>query len=157
MKLIIPGNGALLAIDVISYERPNATEYYDSNWLNCKVSCQVGNLIAKTDMALQTGDFVALQKSILIFQRHGVDEVKFATLEEQLQFTIRREKSTHISVIGTISTMSPNSGLFTFEFDAEALSDSTIESLENITLTFPIRMADSNIVCSLWRNNERGR
>lgn len=140
MKLLISGNSALLTIDVISYERPNATEFYDSNWLRCKVSCQIGSLRITEDMSLQTSDFLLLQESISAFKQHRVCEIKFVTLEEQLQFTIQREQSTHIKIKGAISAIPPSSGIFTFEFEAEALSDSTIESLEDITLNFPVRI-----------------
>ena len=140
MELTISGNDARLTIDVISYEHPDATEFYDSNWLRCKVSCQIGSLRTTEEMSMQTNDFVALQKSVVLFSQHKSHESKFVTLEEQLQFTIQRERSTHIKIKGLISAMPPSHGRFTFEFEAEALSDSTIESLEHITLNFPVRL-----------------
>jgi len=138
MKLIFPGTNAFLEIDVLSYQHPNSTDLSDLNWLSCKVSCQVESLSVRGSLSLETHDFVGLQKSILAFNAHTSDAIEFSTVEGQLQFAIQREKSTHIKVRGIISAMPPTYGTFTFEFDAEALAFSTIETLENIIINFPV-------------------
>ena len=138
MKLLFPGNNAMLEIDVMSYQHPNSTNFYDLNWLYCRAMCQINSLKVTEFLSLLTTDFVELQESIYAFQEHKSDIVEFQTLEEQLNFTIRREKTTHIVIEGKISAMTTNRGVFNFKFDAEALLFSTIESLENIMLNFPI-------------------
>jgi len=138
MKLLFPGTNAFLEIDVLSYQHPNSTEFYDLNWLNCRVMCQIGSLKITESLSLLTIDFVELYKSILIFQEQASDVIQFQTLEEQLQFTIFRKKTTNITIKGMISAILIDNGVFNFKFDAETLSFSTIESLKNIMLNFPV-------------------
>ena len=137
MKLLISGNNALLEIDVLSYVYPKATDFYDSNWLQCSLSCRTGNLTVQEGLCLQTSDFLELQKSIAAFKQNKSPKIEFETMEGQLQFTIQRE-SRHITVTGTLSALPPTQGIFTFKFVNETFPDSIMESLENILLNFPV-------------------
>ena len=137
MKLLFSGNNAFLEIDVQSYQHPNSTNTSDSNWLSCKVLCQIDSLGVRESLSLETYDFVELQKSILAFNAHISDTIEFSTIEEQLCFTIKRNPKCLV-IEGKISAMPPTYGVFTFKFEAETLAFSTIEALENITLNFPI-------------------
>ena len=139
MKLLFPGTNAFLEIDVLSYEHSTSTQLGDLNWLSCKVCCQIDSLRVNEIISLETYDFIELQKSIINFNQNNTSKIHFTTLENQLQFTIQRERSTHITIKGTLSAMLPIRGVFTFEFEAETLFFSTIESLENILLNFPVR------------------
>ena len=138
MKLLFPGVDAFLEIDVLSYQHPNSTDLTDLNWLSCKVSCQIGSLGIKEILSLEPYDFIELQKSIIAFTEYISNTIEFQTLEDQLRFTIKRGKSTHIIMQGKITTMPPVYGSFSFEFEAESLFFSTIESLKNIILHFPV-------------------
>ena len=137
MKLFISGNNAFLDIHVLSYAYPNATDFYDINWLRCRATCRMGTLIVSEDLFLQTGDFVELQESIATFKQSKTPKITFETMEGQLQFTIQRE-SRHTTITGTLSTLPPTQGAFTFKFASETFPDSIMESLENIILNFPV-------------------
>ena len=137
MKLPVPGNNALLEIDVLAYAYPNATDFYDLNWLRCKILCRISSLTVKEEVFLQTADFVSLKQSIVAFNTHTSNIIEFKTLEEQLHFSIEQTPKCVI-IKGTIFATPPTCGIFTFEFKAEVLPFSTIESLEKIILNFPV-------------------
>ena len=136
-KLKFSGNNSFLEVTVMSYAYPNATDFYDLNWLRCKASCQISSLETAVDLFLQTTDFVTLQKSLLAFNAQTSDIIVFSTIEEQLQFCIERHPK-DIMITGKISALPSICSTFTFEITAETLMTSTMESLKNIRLNFPV-------------------
>jgi hypothetical protein len=136
----IRGQGARVTIVVLGYERPNASNSHDANWLRCRVRLAVGEFSAELEAAFTTYDFVEFESQLhKAFSAVG-GKARFLTDERSLKLEIEFKKTGQVTVSGLAQTFgSPRAGLsFSFESDQTFLGQ-TDDELKAIIRSFPVR------------------
>jgi hypothetical protein len=141
----IRGHSGHIKIEVQGYERPEATDDDDANWLVASCNVVVGEFTCILRLSLVTSDFVQflaqLEKAVGSLSGNAT----FATLEEGLQVEINFNCAGHADLFGRarsrISLVPKQSELsFSFETDQSFLAQ-TLRELKGIVAQFPIRKA----------------
>jgi hypothetical protein len=143
--VVIRGDGGKVQIEVLNYERPNATEGSDANWLACKCGVTVREFSCDVSLSLVTDDFVRFLGDLDQAQRSLKGTAVFASLESGLTLEIKFKAAGHADVLGTVqsqlSVVPSRTKLdFSFESDQSFLSHS-VEELRAVIQQFPVRSA----------------
>jgi hypothetical protein len=141
--VVIRGDGGRVEIEVLNYERPNATEGSDANWLVCKCGVTVREFSCEVSLSLMADDFVHFLGDLDEVQRSLKGTAVFATLESGLTLEIKFKAAGHADVLGIVksqlSVLPSRTKLdFSFESDQSFLSHSVAE-LRAVVQQFPVR------------------
>jgi hypothetical protein len=139
----IRGDGNIIQIEVFGYERPDANDEYDSNWLRARCSVTVAEFSAVLGLALVTHDFARfadeLEQAVKLLKGTAI----FSTVEAGLAVEIKFTTAGHAEVFGSARSQTSNvpdvSVLsFSFETDQSFLAH-TVRELKTIVSRFPVR------------------
>lgn len=139
----IQGDGNIIQIEVFGYERPDANDEYDANWLRARCSVSVGEFSAVLSLALVTHDFARfageLEQTVQLLK----GTASFSTAEAGLAIEIRFTTAGHAEVFGSArsqrSIVPDVSELsFSLETDQSFLAH-TVRELKTIVSRFPVR------------------
>jgi len=139
----IRGDGNIIQIEVFGYERPDANDEYDANWLRARCSVSVAEFSAVLSLALATHDFARFADEL----EQAVQLIKgtatFSTVEAGLAIEIKFTTAGHAEVFGSARSQTSNvpdvSVLsFSFETDQSFLAR-TVRELKTIVSRFPVR------------------
>jgi hypothetical protein len=139
----IQGHGGHIKIEVQGYERPEATDEDDANWLVASCSVVVGEFSCILRLSLVTSDFVQFLAQLEDAVRSLSGNATFISLEEGLQIEIKFNHAGHADLFGRarsrISLVPDQSELsFSFETDQSFLAR-TVRELKGIVTQFPVR------------------
>jgi hypothetical protein len=129
-----------LKVEILNYQFPNATEYWDSSWLNTTIQIKVGAFSAKYSAQLQTIDFSSFEKELkrLYTDLNGVTQ--FYSIENWLNLKFKGDGIGHFEVRGTACDF-PGTGntlKFNFEID-QTYIPILLNQLSNILEKFPVK------------------
>jgi hypothetical protein len=143
----IRGHGGRVRIEVYNYERPNAEDQDDVNWLSARCTVVVGEFSCVLRLSLVTYDFFQFLSQLERAIQRVEGTALFATPEDgiDLQITIKntgrvelsghaRSQTSHIPEQSTLS--------FSFETDLSFLGQ-TVRELKGVVAQFPIRNVKS--------------
>lgn len=139
-KWTLKGEGAELAIHVASYERPDADNQSDANWLHCKVTGAFGRFSGSGEYSIITSELAEFEDSL----RAGIEgrspKVSFSTTEEGFGWDIEFNSRGQATVSGFLkSPGNPKAKLsFSFQSDQSYLQQ-TLSDLIGVNQQFPIR------------------
>ncbi len=85
--------GDHVRVEIVSRERPAANDYYDGNWLRCRVSVRAGAFSGRYPAALRVEEFVGFLGGVRRLHETLAGDAVFATMEEQLRIAISRTDS----------------------------------------------------------------
>jgi len=141
--VVIRGDGGQVQMEVLNYERPNASEGSDANWLVCRCAVTVREFSCDVRLSLMTDDFVRFLGDLDEAQRSLKGTAVFATPESGLKVEIKFKSAGHADVWGAVqsqlSVVPSRTKLdFSFESDQSFLSQ-TAEGLRAVIQQFPVR------------------
>jgi hypothetical protein len=135
----IKGNSGSVVIRVKDYERPNADDESDANWLVTSVEVTAGQLSGGASLSLETHDFVRFAATLDETLRDLKGKAVFQTCEDGLYFEIEMGSLGNAKICGKLRDRVTQSELmFQFDTDQTYLSQSKIE-LTKILQHFPVR------------------
>lgn len=113
--------GHRIVVRVSRYEREEAQNSDDANWLRCSVLAEVGRFRGEVDAAFMTDDFLQLSKQIDEVLQGGSRQAAFHPLEEALTVRIEVDRAGRASVQGVLRDMDGPTLSFSFESDLSFL------------------------------------
>ena len=138
----IRGDGNVIQIEVFGYERPDASDEYDANWLRARCSVTVAEFSAVLSVALVTHDFARFADELEQAVQLLKGTASFSTAEAGLGLEIRFTTAGHAEVFGSARSRSYVPGvselLFSFETDQSFLAH-TVREVRAIVSRFPVR------------------
>src|SRR6266481_2749165 len=139
----IRGDGNIIQIEVFGYERPDANDEYDANWLRARCSVTVAEFSAVLSLALVTHDFARFTDELEQAVQLLKGTATFSTVEAGLAIEIKFTTAGHAEVLGSARSQTSNVPdvsvlLFSFETDQSFLAH-TVRELKTIMSRFPVR------------------
>ena len=139
----ISGHDGKILIQVTSYERGQATNQDDANWLRSEVTVTVGPFSGMFRCALTTFDLARFADELKISLTVLSGKVPFRTFENDIDLEISFEARGTASIRGTLKPQESlqASMAFTIDSDQSYLAN-TLRQLEGALRKFPVRQAD---------------
>jgi hypothetical protein len=139
----IRGDGNIIQIEVFGYERPDANDEYDANWLRARCSVTVAEFSAVLSLALVTHDFARFADEL----EQAVQRLKgtaiFSTVEAGLAIEIKFTTAGHAEVFGSARSQTsivPDVSVLSFSFETDqSFLAHTVRELKTIVSRFPVR------------------
>src|SRR5258708_15655880 len=97
----IRGDGNIIQIEVFGYERPDANDEYDANWLRARCSVTVAEFSAVLSLALVTHDFARFTDELEQAVQLLKGTATFSTVEAGLAIEIKFTTAGHAEVFGS--------------------------------------------------------
>jgi len=137
--------GSVVQIDIFGYERPDAGDEYDANWLKARCSVTLAEFSAVLSLSVLAQDFVRFADEL----EQAVQSLKgtstFSTVECGLRMEIKFTTGGHADVFGSVrSQMSfvPDQSMLSFSFETDqSFLTPTVRELRAIVSRFPVRSA----------------
>jgi hypothetical protein len=134
------GEGAQLAVEVLGYENPAATNLWDAEWLSCRVSASIPGFEGHIEASLTTRDFERLLTELREALTRMSGSASLVTDEEQLRVRIDIRGAGAAEISGEVTSVGRPKGSLIFSFD----SDQTyllqiLEVTERVVTMFPSR------------------
>jgi hypothetical protein len=134
------GGGDRLVIEALDYERPGASDSYDSNWISTTVSIKSGAFSGSFSASFFAHDFARLQAGLEQVLKDISGTVAFESAEGDLAFTIElfARGSAVISGVAKPNSSRESSLRFEFESDQTILSEA-VKQLNQVLRRLPLR------------------
>lgn len=139
-EIRVAGHRAIIAIEVLSYERPEVMDPDDANWLKCGVSVKAGPFTGAFPCTLTTRDLATLTERLKTALGVPSGKVAFRTTESDISLEILFDNRGTAVVLGSVEPqVSPEASLhFRFETDQSYLTQ-TLRQLESVLRRFPVK------------------
>jgi hypothetical protein len=139
-KMSVNGHGASLGIEVFGYEQPFAQEFYDANWLKCRIAVNVGHFVGNYDATLTTLDFARFRDELRSALTSMKGAASFVTAEEALNYTIELRNTGTAQVRGRAQARGHTEVIFSFSFESDqSFLAETLRGVEKIVQEFPAK------------------
>ena len=141
----IRGDGNVIRIGVFGYERPDANDEYDSNWLRARCSITVAEFSAVLSLALVTHDFTRFADELEQAVQLVKGAASFSTVEAGLAIDIKFTAAGHAEIFGSVRSqrsLVPDVSVLSFSFETDqSFLAQTVRELKAIVSRFPVRNA----------------
>jgi hypothetical protein len=139
MSVPIKGDGGLIVISIMNYERPQADNQSDANWLTSAVDITVGPFSGRFGLSLTTQDFVRFNTDLDQMLRTLKGKSIFQTDEDALYLEIEMGSLGHAKVSGIArDSITQSELIFKFPTDQSYLLQ-TKTALAEVVTRFPVR------------------
>ena len=139
----IRGDGNVIQIEVFGYERPNANNEDDANWLRARCSVTVAEFSAVLRLALGTHDFARFADELEQAVQLLKGTATFSTAEAGLAVEIKFTTAGHAEVFGSARSQTsfvPDVSILSFSFETDqSFLAHTVRELKAIVSRFPVR------------------
>ena len=131
-----------LQVRIIRRGAPDATDYWDGNWLVGGVSLKVGGFSGNFEADFRTTDFARFESALGALYRTLTGQAELKTDEEQLGITVIGDGHGHFEARCVARDEAGIGNLldFTLQFDQTEIP-AILTQLEHIASQFPIRGA----------------
>jgi hypothetical protein len=120
-------------------ERPDATDYWDGNWICTTITLAAGAFRAEVEAQLRAEDFVRFRDRLRPLHAKLVGRAKFDTMEEWLSIDVEGDGKGHFRA-DCVAVDTPGTGnrlTFAIELDQTDLPE-ILKGLDAIALAFPV-------------------
>ena len=139
----IRGDGNAIQIEVFGYERPDADDEYDANWLRARCSVTVAEFSAVLSLALVTHDFARFADELEQAVQLLKGTAAFSTAEAGLAVEVKFTTAGHAEVCGSVRSQTsfvPDRSVLSFSFETDqSYLAHTVRELRAVVSRFPVR------------------
>ena len=140
----IRGNGGnVVQIDISGYERPDAVDEYDANWLRARCSVALTEFSAVLSLSVLAQDFVRFTDELEQAVQLLKGTATFSTVECGLGIEIKFTTGGHADVFGSVRSQIsfvPDQSVLSFSFETDqSFLTPTVRELKAIISRFPVR------------------
>ena len=90
--------GEYLQILIFGRSYPEATDFWDGNWLRSEVAAKIGGFQCRFEAALRAEEFRLFQAALAELHQSLNGDAVFSTLEGQVKITLKGDGQGHIDV-----------------------------------------------------------
>lgn len=134
-------NNDHLEIEILGRMHPDCKDYYDGNWLSCKIYVKAGFFVGKLDggVCLRTDEFESFFDNIKFLHESLKGKAEYSSMEDWLKFEVSGDGLGHMLVKGHIidNYCGGNRLNFTINFDQTSLPE-TINGLKSLLDKYPV-------------------
>jgi hypothetical protein len=139
-SVVFSGTEGRLSFEIFGYERPNASDEYDANWLNTRVLIDVGAFSGSFRASLTTYDFERLYAQLGEAVDRLSGRAEFQSAEGDVSFSVEFFARGHATVSGALKPESSEKDALTFSFETDQSSLSeTVQQLGAAMRRLPVR------------------
>jgi len=139
----IRGDGKVIQIEVFGYERPDAVDADDANWLKARCSVTVAEFSATLTLSLVAHDFARFAHELEEAVQLLKGTATFSTAEAGLGIEIKFTTAGHADVFGSARSQTsfvPDQSVLSFSFETDqSFLAQTVRELKTIVSRFPVR------------------
>jgi hypothetical protein len=139
----IRGDGNVIQIEVFGYERLDATDEYDANWLRARCSITIAEFSAVLSLALVTHDVGRFAHELEQAVQLLKGTASFSTPEAGLAVEIKFTTAGHAEILGSARSQRscvPDVSVLSFSFETDqSFLAQTVRELKAIVSRFPVR------------------
>jgi hypothetical protein len=132
-----------ISVEILSRERPDATDYSDGNWLNSVVEVSAGPWRGSYRASVRADEFADFYKQLqVLYVDTDAQPAQFHSMEPWLQLTVERsDRLGHLRVVGRAQAEPFFEGhnllQFVLELDQTYLPR-VLDELEQVLNEFPV-------------------
>jgi len=115
----IRGHNARVTITIIGYERPDAADESDANWLSAEITCDAGDFTGSVATSLTTHEITALRDDLRRAMDALTGTVTFSPDEEALVLNLKFHVTGEASISGALQRRGEVSVALRFAFDSD--------------------------------------
>ncbi len=137
-KIEIEGDGSKLMIEVLGYERPNAADAEDANWLLCRIELKVGTFSGEFNSSFLTHEFSSFLQGCLAVLEKSEGTAQLAHIEDALRLELSMEKSGRGKITGQAKVLDVSQTILSFVFNTDlTFLTKTCAGLEEALKKYP--------------------
>lgn len=138
MKLEVAGHGSSVTIQVEGFERPEALDESDANWLSATVIARIGTFTANVTASITTSDLARFANALQSTLDNLSGEAVFDPEEEALRIAITFLPNGGARVYGQVRSQRPREACLTFDFDSDqSFLTATLRDLNALATSYP--------------------
>lgn len=137
---LLGDRGGMIAITVQGYQYRDATEYYDANWLNCRIEVAAGALSSSYRATLTVPDFTRFHGELVAIVDSLEGTAVFGCMEPWIEFTVAMGARGSATVKGKADSDLRQRTILSFEFTTDqSYLQQTLVDLKQLVTAFPER------------------
>lgn len=141
-EIRLSGEQGSLTLEINGYERPEAEDPDDANWLMCKLTIKAGSFSGAFKSAFTTYDLVALHERLKIALKTLSGTFTFRNTEDDVKLDVQFDERGCAVLSGTAQPHQSLEGSLTFRFDTDqSYLSQTLRQLEGALRTFRVKHA----------------
>jgi len=134
-----------LKVEVLDYEHPALSEYWDANWLKAKIKLKIGAFSANYLAQLQTTNFREFQNGLETLYKDLIGEAQFYSLEDWLRIKLSGDGIGHFSLDCQASDFPGTGSRLEFEMQIDQTEiPLLVRQLSEILERFPVKGKPDN-------------
>lgn len=142
----IRGDGNVVKITVLGYERETAIDISDANWLRSRITVCVGPFSADYEAALTTHDFAEFTEHLARIVTSLEGKASFRTDEDWLSLDVELNKRGAATVQGIAKVHGNPSASLAVRFDTDqTYLSQTLAECREILRVFPVRVSPTPV------------
>jgi hypothetical protein len=125
---------------VLGYERAPSGDYYDDNWLNCRLEVKAGAFRGDFSTSLLTSELLGIQAGLGKLHRDLSGSYTFEAMEGQLVLNASCDRIGHIQISCEVWDQPGIGNRLSFGiFIDQTFLASTLQQLADVVHAFPVR------------------
>jgi hypothetical protein len=137
-KIEISGEGSLITLEVHGYERPNAEDIEDANWLLCRVALKVGTFSGEFSTSFLTHELSAFLQAALAILENSEGTALLTHIEDSLRLEVGMDQSGRGKITGQAKVLDVSQTILSFVFNTDqTLLTKTCAGLEAALAQYP--------------------
>lgn len=139
-SVTIGGHAGTIVLEIVGYENPTASNYDDANWLDAKLTAEIGPFAGTFAISLRTAELVGLCEDLEKAAGSLSGQFSFESMESDLALEGRFGRGGSVELTGVVRTaFQPGVALqYRLESDQSFLTQ-TVEDLKLVIREFPVR------------------
>lgn len=135
----------MTSIKIIGYERMEASDYYDANWLVVSITADIEGIYTKFSQAcLLTRDFFEFSQQLINLNNGCIDSAKLESFEPNIEVSISKVGSLgELNMSGKLIPPDGNLHQFSLQIDQSYLPP-IIADIKDALLKYPVRLENSH-------------
>lgn len=134
------GNAEYMAVTVSGRSHPDATDFWDGNWLNARADLRAGGFTGRVDGYLRAEELEQFRGSMAALYESLSGRAVFETMEDWLALTLTGDGKGHIATAGRLVDVPGTGNELRFSLDLDqTYLPRIIGNLGSIVDAYPVR------------------
>lgn len=139
MNFFIVGENTKIEIEVFTQSYPESTDYWDGNWLNATIECEIPGFNAKFDLHIRTDELQDFSDQVKEMARKKAGKAALYNLDGYIEIEAIYEEPGTVNWTAALCYPAGNGASLKFDFSADQTSlNQLIKELDEIISVFPV-------------------
>jgi hypothetical protein len=127
-------------VEIVGRSAPDATDYWDGNWLVSRVTVAAGGFSGAFDAFFRVDEIQGFRDELSHLRQTLRGQAAFAPMEEQLTLRLEGDGKGHITVVGHARDVAGTGNILKFELALDQTYLGTlIGSIDDVLAAYPVR------------------